>query len=757
MESAAQQTHTHQGGWQPPQPEWPTPGLRPAAAKPAAAAAAQGGGSGPPKAPVRDPTTPHAEEPGKAGMPAPEALDALQGRPGSWGVGKPLGLQGALQEGQQGHAQGRWPETPVGLQRLPGDQGSEATAHHNHQQCGAAQLTLPQQLGVHTLVGVAVALAPPPGQPASSMRQPQPAAHTPSGPGLVGGDVREVMAHQASAQRRFLATALSSQPAPFQPPPPPWEGGVGPAAASDQSVRPTSAGSSNGVRGKGPGAAAAAPSAPPGVAAALGGGAGQEGCGPCEAWGPVSSGWGSGGRRGRAAAPTASLAEPHSPATPGGRSRRQGSGEGGGAGDSPGWHLLGPAARGRLARGLGSGMQPAGPWASGGPGATEGGRSNKGGVLSARLKAVQLRLAANQEGLADAGVMCTADCQAELSTGPCSLELCSAVAEQTQQPVAVKDVEVAVDQARSQPPPDSTPVPLPPPQAVLSKAAPAESAGSKASGFSPVAKTALKAAPRAVALPATRRGSYQSLKRQDGKERVQAVLFSTSKPTHWERYGTVMVLYCGADGSAAHDSELQQMLLAEGYDTRVVHNQPAAMQALTTAEALPDMVVIDADQSFNTLRLIEQVNSMNVTVATLVMGSVTTRPDAITSLTAGAADHMCKPVDLEELVARIGRHVQRQHSIKNSRPQHQPDAASKGPECSPQAAAPPAGQPQQRPSSATQSVKLSAVMETDFEEQMEELSRENQRLLTEMSELRLELLAMRGATSRGASLDCCTA
>ncbi|KAL6764484.1 hypothetical protein V8C86DRAFT_2476438 [Haematococcus lacustris] len=350
-----------------------------------------------------------------------------------------------------------------------------------------------------------------------------------------------------------------------------------------------------------------------------------------------------------------------------------------------------------------------------------------------------------------------ADCQAELSTGPCSLELCSAVAEQTQQPVAVKDVEVAVDQARSQPPPDSTPVPLPLPQAVLSKAAPAESAGSKASGFSPVAKTALKAAPRAVALPATRRGSYQSLKRQDGKERVQAVLFSTSKPTHWERYGTVMVLYCGADGSAAHDSELQQMLLAEGYDTRVVHNQPAAMQALTTAEALPDMVVIDADQSFNTLRLIEQVNSMNVTVATLVMGSVTTRPDAITSLTAGAADHMCKPVDLEELVARIGRHVQRQHSIKNSRPQHQPDAASKGPESSPQAATPPAGQPQQRPSSATQSVKLSAVMETDFEEQMEELSRENQRLLTEMSELRLELLAMRGATSRGASLDCCTA
>ncbi|GFH06615.1 hypothetical protein HaLaN_01275, partial [Haematococcus lacustris] len=81
------------------------------------------------------------------------------------------------------------------------------------------------------------------------------------------------------------------------------------------------------------------------------------------------------------------------------------------------------------------------------------------------------------------------DCQAELSTGPCSLELCSAEAEQTQQAVAVKDVEVAVDQALPQPPPDSTPVPLPPPQAVLSKAAPAESAGSKTSGFSPVAKT----------------------------------------------------------------------------------------------------------------------------------------------------------------------------------------------------------------------------------------------------------------------------
>jgi hypothetical protein len=69
------------------------------------------------------------------------------------------------------------------------------------------------------------------------------------------------------------------------------------------------------------------------------------------------------------------------------------------------------------------------------------------------------------------------------------------------------------------------------------------------SSLNPQAKASLRAQPKSVALPAQRRGSYQSLKRQaqaDGRDRLNQQLFTAERPTHWERYGVVALLMCGS-------------------------------------------------------------------------------------------------------------------------------------------------------------------------------------------------------------------
>lgn len=60
------------------------------------------------------------------------------------------------------------------------------------------------------------------------------------------------------------------------------------------------------------------------------------------------------------------------------------------------------------------------------------------------------------------------------------------------------------------------------------------------------------------------------------------------------------------------------------------------------------------------LQLIKQLHAQLSTVAVIVTGSHTSRPSAVSALQAGAADYMRKPVDHDELIARIERHVQRQ-------------------------------------------------------------------------------------------------
>ena len=101
-----------------------------------------------------------------------------------------------------------------------------------------------------------------------------------------------------------------------------------------------------------------------------------------------------------------------------------------------------------------------------------------------------------------------------------------------------------------------------------------------------------------VALPVKRRGSYQSLKRHVTptlgieSEEKPSIMNLIKKATHWERFGTILVLGCMHGDSA---SPVMQMLLAEGYDTNQVSSYSEAVEAFASAEVFPDVVLVDCD------------------------------------------------------------------------------------------------------------------------------------------------------------------
>lgn len=68
-------------------------------------------------------------------------------------------------------------------------------------------------------------------------------------------------------------------------------------------------------------------------------------------------------------------------------------------------------------------------------------------------------------------------------------------------------------------------------------------------------------APTVVSLPVKRRGSYQSLKRVSGASASDPAL--RRKSTHWEKFGTILVLYCAASKHAEQDGGVLQMMMAE--------------------------------------------------------------------------------------------------------------------------------------------------------------------------------------------------
>ena len=109
---------------------------------------------------------------------------------------------------------------------------------------------------------------------------------------------------------------------------------------------------------------------------------------------------------------------------------------------------------------------------------------------------------------------------------------------------------------------------------------------------------------------------------------------------------------------------------------------------------------------------------------------------------AGAADFVQRPLDLGELVARIERHVQRQHCIKLELETAMEGARSMMAQLSTATALGDAltrrscgGSGSLRPGGG----RLIAVAETDFEQQITDLSDENQRLGNKLSELEQRL------------------
>eukprot|EP00798_Chlamydomonas_sp_ICE-L_P025644 gene25644-11308_t len=243
--------------------------------------------------------------------------------------------------------------------------------------------------------------------------------------------------------------------------------------------------------------------------------------------------------------------------------------------------------------------------------------------------------------------------------------------------------------------------------------------------------------PQVQSLPVKRRGSYQSLKRHTvalsniKSEDSPSVLTLLRKSTHWERFGTILVLLCTNNKNEDSDGVLQ-MLSAEGYDTEVTETQAEALQIFSSKEVFPDIVLIDCTQdTFNTMQMIKQLQAKNPTVAIMCLGSTDgDGVDVVTALQGGAADFMKKPFDLDELVARIERHVQRQHCIKLELETALADAkmlisqvASAADMMSGQAV-PAAG-----------NAGLISVAETDFEEQITELNDENSRLGARIKEM----------------------
>lgn len=71
-------------------------------------------------------------------------------------------------------------------------------------------------------------------------------------------------------------------------------------------------------------------------------------------------------------------------------------------------------------------------------------------------------------------------------------------------------------------------------------------------------------APAVVSLPVMRRGSFTYLKRHSNSVKSEdkpSVLSLMKKPTHWERFGTILVLYCAK--SKCLEDGLLQIMMAE--------------------------------------------------------------------------------------------------------------------------------------------------------------------------------------------------
>ncbi|MEW5297881.1 MAG: hypothetical protein WDW36_001060 [Sanguina aurantia] len=175
-------------------------------------------------------------------------------------------------------------------------------------------------------------------------------------------------------------------------------------------------------------------------------------------------------------------------------------------------------------------------------------------------------------------------------------------------------------------------------------------------------------------LPVKRRGSFQQLKKgvqscgsgaafegnagstssldSDSTQQSNVLSKLSQKMTHWEKYGTVLVLFlvddCGSDKDA-----ILQMLSAEGYDDHVSESMDSTLKVFEDGEVFPDIVMVDSDNdSVSVSQLIAKLMNINPTVAIMVLGSLGGATSCVASLQAGATDFMTK----HQAVRNAGAH-----------------------------------------------------------------------------------------------------
>ena len=97
---------------------------------------------------------------------------------------------------------------------------------------------------------------------------------------------------------------------------------------------------------------------------------------------------------------------------------------------------------------------------------------------------------------------------------------------------------------------------------------------------------------------------------------------------------------------------LDRILRFEGYDTVVVHDGAAALEAIT--EQRPDGVILDVMMPFvDGVTVTRRLRERGDRTPILLLTARRTTAERVEGLDAGADDYLPKPFDLDELLARV--------------------------------------------------------------------------------------------------------
>ena len=97
---------------------------------------------------------------------------------------------------------------------------------------------------------------------------------------------------------------------------------------------------------------------------------------------------------------------------------------------------------------------------------------------------------------------------------------------------------------------------------------------------------------------------------------------------------------------------LARLLTGEGYDVDAVHDGQAGLHRALTGRY--DALVLDRGlPAIEGLDLLRRLRRSGVTAPVLMLTAYDTVPDRVEGLDAGAQDHLGKPFDVDELLARL--------------------------------------------------------------------------------------------------------